>query len=124
MPTNNFRGQYSFALEDKPFVTLINMNSLRLLSKGESIKFSELDAWLSESPFESIPMMVWYGCKNFMIRKGNEDKLMPFEQFCAIALDEDGLFEELTKWVTESLGGDEEAQKKTRAARRKAPPKK
>lgn len=124
MPTNNFRGQYSFALEDKPFVTLINMNSLRLLSKGESIKFSELDAWLSESPFESIPMMVWYGCKNFMIRKGNEDDLMPFEQFCAIALDEDGLFEEMTKWVTESLGGDEEAQKKTRATRRKATPKK
>lgn len=124
METNTFRGRYAFTIEGHHYVTLINMNSLRLLSKGESIKFSELDAWLSESPFESIPMMVYYGCKNQLIREGQDADFMPFEQFCAFALDEDGLFDEMTKWVTESLGGSEDAQKKTRATRRKATPKK
>jgi len=123
MPDNNFRGQYVFDLDGAPFSCLLNMNSLRIMCKEEKISFSELDSYLSENPFESVPKMIWYGCKNWLIRSSQDTDIVPeFEQFCALALDEPGLFEQMTSWVTESLGGD--AEKKTRATRRKAAAKK
>lgn len=114
---NNFRGEYSFSIDGKDHHALINMNCLRILCKEENMKFSDLDAFLSENPFDSVPRLVWYAKKNWLLRNGQEPFIEGFEEFCAVALDEPGLFEEMTSWVTESLGGEE--QKKTRAARRK-----
>lgn len=115
---NNFRGKYSFSVDGNEHHALINMNCLRILCKGENIKFSDLDSFLSENPFDSVPRLVWYAKKNWLLRNGKDPIIESFDEFCAVALDEPGLFEEMTSWVTESLGGEE--QKKTRAARRKA----
>lgn len=124
MSTNNFRGQYSFELDGAPFCCLLNMNSLRMMCKEEKISFSELDGFLSENPFESVPKMIWYGCKNWLVRSSNDASSVPeYEHFCALALDEPGLFERMSEMVTETLGGNEE-QKKTRTTRRKAAAKK
>jgi hypothetical protein len=120
---NSFRGQYDFKVDGVNYFCLINMNALRIMCKSEDISFSKLDEYLGENPFESVPKLIYYGVKNHLIRQGQSvDDMIDFEQFCAQALDEPGLFEQMTSWVTESLGGD--AEKKTRAARRKAPAKK
>ena len=119
---NNFRGEYSFSIDGKDHHALINMNCLRLLCKGENMKFNELDTFLSDNPFDSVPKVFWYAKKNWMLRNGKDPIIESFDEFCAVALDEPGLFEQMTSWVTESLGGAEE--KKTRTTRRKAAAKK
>lgn len=115
---NSFRGQYDFKVDGVNYFCLINMNALRIMCKAENISVSKLEEYLGTNPFESIPRLIYYGVQNHYIRNGESvDSLMDFEQFCAQALDEPGLFEQMASWVTESLGGD--VQKKTRATRRK-----
>jgi len=120
---NNFRGEYSFPVGTKTYHTLLNMNTLRIMCAKEKLKLSELDSFLSENPFDSIPTMVYYGIQNYSLKYGKDQALGDFESFCAQALDEPGVFESMSEFVTEALGGAD-AQKKTRATRRKATPKK
>lgn len=114
---NKFRGEYSFKVGTKTYHTLLNMNSLRILCAKEKLKLSELDSFLTENPFDSVPSMVYYGIQNYSLKHGKKQPVPDFEAFCAQALDEPGLFEEMSDFVTESLGGAEE-QKKTRAQKR------
>jgi len=120
---NQFRGEYSFSIDGKDHHALINMNCLRILCKGENMKFSDLDGFLTDNPFDSVPKMMWYAKKNWLLRNGKDPEMESFDEFCAVALDEPGLFEKMSEMVTDALGGEPE-QKKTRAQRRKAPAKK
>lgn len=115
---NNFRGEYSFQVGTKTYYTLLNMNTLRIMCAKQKLKLSELDSFLTENPFDSIPTMVYYGIQNYSLKHGKKQVLADFESFCAQALDEPGLFESMSEFVTEALGGDD-MQKKTRASRRK-----
>lgn len=119
MNSNNFRGEYSFTVGMVAYTTLLNMNSLRILCAKEKIKISDLDKFLTENPFDSVPAMVYYGIQNYNVKNSMEQDLPDFETFCAQSLDEEGLFERMSDFVTESLGGQEE-QKKTRRTRRAA----
>ena len=123
MDNNTFRGEYSFNVDGKDHHALINMNCLRILCKGENLKFKDLDGFLTENPFDSVPKVVWYAKHNWLLRNRKPVDLESFDEFCAIALDEPGLFEQMSEMVTDALGGEVE-QKKTRAQRRKAPAKK
>lgn len=114
---NNFRGEYSFKVGTKTYYTLLNMNSLRILCAKENLKLSELDKFLTSSPFDSVPSMVYYGILNYNMRNNKKQAVGSFDSFCAEALDEPGLFERMSDFVTESLGGNEE-QKKTRRTKR------
>lgn len=87
------------------------------------MKFSDLDGFLTDNPFDSVPKMMWYAKKNWLLRNGKDPEMESFDEFCAVALDEPGLFEKMSEMVTDALGGEPE-QKKTRAQRRKAPAKK
>jgi hypothetical protein len=116
---NNFRGEYSFKVGTKTYHTLLNLNTLRIMCAKQGLKLSDLDNFLSANPFDSVPSMVYYGMINYNLKYGSKQSFGDFESFCAKALDEDGLFEEMSGFVTESLGGNEE-QKKTGRTRRVA----
>ena len=109
-------------MDGKEYITLINFNCLRILCRDEKVPFEKLDAFLASNPFESIPKLIYYGVLNHRLRNNTKGKLMDFEQFCALSMDQEGLFEQMSEWVGEALGGpeDEAEQKKTRAQRRKA----
>ena len=119
MEENSFRGEYSFFIQGHPYNVLINLNCLRIMCRDEGLKFPELDKYLTDNPFESIPKLIWYANQNWNLRNNREMEPEEFEMFCAKALDEPGLFERMSEMVTESLG-DKEPEKKTRATRRKA----
>lgn len=114
---NNFRGEYSFQVGPKTYYTLLNLNTLRIMCAKQGLKLSDLDSFLTENPFDSVPSMVYYGMINYNMKYSKKQPIGEFETFCAVALDEEGLFEKMSTFVTEALGGDEE-QKKTRRVRR------
>ena len=122
MESNNFRGQYDLTVDGIEYTTVLNMNAIRIMCTKERVKVGDLEAYLGDNPLDGIPRMVYYGIENWISLLQKDVELPEFEVFCAKAMNEDNLFEEMAEWVTESLGGN--VQKKTRAQRRKAATKK
>ena len=51
---------------------------------------------MQEDPMTAICSLTYWGIKNAAMRKGKDSKLMGFDQFCALVLDDGETFESLS----------------------------
>jgi hypothetical protein len=122
---NTLNGIAEFQMDGKKYTMRLTLNALRMCSKGMDVKFSEFQNWLEKDPLTSVPALCYYGVINQIKFTGSDEDLEDFDTFCARALDDSAVFEELTELVVNILTGGEEAKKKvTRQVRRKTTAKK
>lgn len=105
---NNLRGEFTFEINGKKYEAVLTLNALRLMCQAHNIKLEGLDKFLQEDPMTSICAMTYWGVKNAAMRKGKESKLMGFDQFCALVLDDGETFESLSKAVMSTLNPEDE----------------
>jgi hypothetical protein len=104
---NNLRGEFTFDINGKKYEAVITLNALRLMCQAHKIKLEELDKFMQEDSMTAICSMTYWGIKNAAMRKGKESKLMGFDQFCALVLDDGETFESLAQAVTSTLDAPE-----------------
>ncbi len=105
---NTLRGQFTFKLGKKSYSASLNLNALRMMCIAFGVKLDSLDKWLNEDPLTAIPAFAYYGVKNEAARKGKDSNLPEFEQFCALALENQETLELMMAAVTDALGGSED----------------
>ena len=105
---NTLRGQFSFTLGKKKYEASLTLNALRLMCNAVGVSISEIDKWLNDDPLTAVPAFAYYGVKNEAARKGKDSNLPDFEQFCALALDDQETLEKMMSAVSEALGGSED----------------
>lgn len=81
---------------------------MRLMCSAMGVKLNDLDKWLNDDPLTAIPAFAYYGVKNQAARKGKDSGLPDFEQFCAMALDDQDTLESMLSAVTEALGAGDD----------------
>jgi len=104
---NNLRGEFTFDINGKKYEAVITLNALRLMCQAHKIKLEELDKFMQEDSMTAICALTFWGIKNAAMRKGKESKLMGFDQFCALVLDDGETFESLAQAVTSTLDAPE-----------------
>ena len=104
---NNLRGEFTFDINGKKYEAVITLNALRLMCQAHKIKLEELDKFMHEDSMTAICALTYWGIKNAAMRKGKESKLMGFDQFCALVLDDGETFESLAQAVTSTLDAPE-----------------
>lgn len=104
---NNLRGEFTFDINGKKYEAVITLNALRLMCQAHKIKLEELDKFMQEDSMTAICALTYWGIKNAAMRKGKESKLMGFDQFCALVLDDGETFESLAQAVTSTLDAPE-----------------
>lgn len=104
---NNLRGEFTFDINGKKYEACITLNALRLMCQAHKIKLEELDKFMQEDSMTAICALTFWGIKNAAMRKGKESKLMGFDQFCALVLDDGETFESLAQAVTSTLDAPE-----------------
>lgn len=107
---NTLRGQFSFKLGKKSYSASLNLNALRLMCNAFGKKLGDIDSWMSDDPLTAVPAFAYYGVKNESARKGKDSGLPDFEQFCAMALEDQDTLEQLMSAVADALGGSEEGE--------------
>lgn len=105
---NTLRGQFSFELGKKKYEASLSLNALRLMCNAMGVKLADIDTWLNDDPLTAVPAFAYYGVKNEAARKAKDSNLPDFEQFCALALDDQETLDGMMKAVTAALGGGEE----------------
>jgi len=106
---NTLRGQFSFELGKKKYQASLTLNALRLMCNAVGVKLADIDKWLNDDPLTAVPAFAYYGVKNESARKGKDSGLPDFEQFCALALDDQETLDAMMKAVTAALGGEEDS---------------
>lgn len=114
MSQNNFRGQYKITIARKSHDVLINLNSLRMVCKDMSVDFKDLQNFLSGNPFDSVPAIVYYSILNARFKAKAKGGFMGYEEFCAVTLDDQDLFNQMSEMVTEAIGGEEKKTEKSK----------
>ena len=104
---NNLRGEFTFDINGKKYEAVITLNALRLMCQAHKIKLEELDMFMKDDSMTAICALTYWGIKNAAMRKGKESKLMGFDQFCALVLDDGETFESLAQAVTSTLDAPE-----------------
>jgi hypothetical protein len=107
---NTLRGQFSFELGKKKYQASLTLNALRLMCNAMGVKLADIDKWLNDDPLTAVPAFAYYGVKNESARKGKDSGLPDFEQFCALALDDQETLDAMMKAVTVALGGQEDEE--------------
>jgi|SaaInl5LU_22_DNA_1037371.scaffolds.fasta_scaffold01027_4 hypothetical protein len=107
---NTLRGQFSFELGKKKYQASLTLNALRLMCNAMGVKLADIDKWLNDDPLTAVPAFAYYGVKNESARKGKDSGLPDFEQFCALALDDQETLDAMMKAVTAALGGQEDEE--------------
>ena len=105
---NNLRGEFTFDINGKKYEAVITLNALRLMCQAHKIKLEELDKFMQEDSMTAICSMTYWGIKNAAMRKGKDSKLMGFNQFCALVLDDGETFESLSAAVMQTLNPEDE----------------
>ena len=105
---NNLRGEFTFDINGKKYEACITLNALRLMCQAHNVKLEELDKFMQEDSMTAICAMTYYGIKNAFARKGKDGKLMGFDQFCALVLDDGETFESMASAVMSTLNPEDE----------------
>lgn len=105
---NNLRGEFTFEINGKKYEAVISLNSLRLMCQTHNVKLEELDAFMRDDSMTAICAMAYWGIRNAAMRKGKDTKLMGFDQFCALVLDDQALFESLAQDIMSTLNPETE----------------
>ena len=105
---NNLRGEFTFDINGKKYEAVITLNALRLMCQSHKIKLEELDKFMQEDSMTAICALTYWGIKNAAMRKGKESKLMGFDQFCALVLDDGETFESMASAVMSTLNPEDE----------------
>tara|TARA_X000000950_G_C13597309_1_gene529843 strand:+ start:180 stop:539 length:360 start_codon:yes stop_codon:yes gene_type:complete len=115
--SNDFRGEHTLRIGGAEYPVLINYNSLRIMCREEKMEFSDLDAAMTDRALDTVPMIVYYGMRNYCIKMSKKVPFEDYEVFCANALDEPGGFEAMLEMVTGSMSVQKPATKKKATTR-------
>jgi len=105
------------SIAGRQYPILINYNSLRIMCREEKMEFSDLDAAMTDRALDTVPMIVYYGLRNYCIKMSKKVPFEDYEVFCANALDEPGGFEAMLEMVTGSMAVQKPAPKKKATTR-------
>jgi hypothetical protein len=108
---NNLRGEFQFEVQKKKYNATISLNSLRLTCQVHKIKLEDLEKFIKEDELTAVAAIAYWGIKNNLILNGkNADKLMSFDMFCAVVMDDEKTFMELAAAVASVLGSEQEEE--------------
>jgi len=105
---NNLRGEFTFDINGKKYEAVITLNALRMMCQADGISLNGIEKYMQEDPMTAICSLTYWGIKNAAMRKGKDSKLMGFEQFCALVLDDGETFESLSAAVMQTLNPEDE----------------
>ena len=105
---NNLRGEFTFQINKKTYEAVITLNALRMMCQADGIKLGEIDKYMQEDPMTAVCSLTYWGIKNAAMRKGKDIKLMGFDQFCALVLDDGETFDKMSSAVMDTLSPSEE----------------
>ena len=102
---NNLRGEFTFDINGKKYEAS-SPSTLCASCVAHKIKLEELDMFMKEDdPCHLRPDLL--GHQERRNAEGKESKLMGFDQFCALVLDDGETFESLAQAVTSALDAPE-----------------
>lgn len=103
---NSLRGQTTVTIGDDTFDVLLNMNAFRLLCQDRDMELTDLDDFVTKSPLEFVPTMVFWGVMNAADLAGVARPDIAFDRLAAVVCADVDQFAELSTTIGASLGID------------------
>lgn len=101
---NSLRGQTTITVGEDQFEVLLNMNAFRLLCQDRDFELTDLDTFVSKSPLDFVPAVVFWGMMNAADLKGDPRPDISFDRVAAIVCGDMEQFAKLSTVIGTALG--------------------